>query len=200
MVRFSTSTALYFAAATLLGAVALPVSMDFAATQLSDPAAPRLAQAGASGTAPGTPARATRAKPASIQRGSESLQQRIEGRIKQLHAQLKITPDQEQQWSAFAKVMRANAQTMQSQVDQRQHDLGTMSAVEDLNSYEQITRAHAEALKKLIPEFQALYDAMSPDQQRNADAVFSRYSRQMAARNGPSTPGRATSKSKTPMQ
>ncbi len=192
MVRFSTSTALYLAAATLLSAVALPASMDFAATQLSDPASARLAQAGASAT-PAIHARAARAQRASAQRGADPAE-RVEARIKQLHAQLKITPDQEEQWNAFAQVMRENAQSMQSQIEQRQRNLDTMSAVDDLNSYQEITSAHAEALKKLIPEFQALYDAMSPDQQKNADAVFSRYSRQMTARTGMST---SASKPKT---
>jgi len=199
MARFSTSTAIYFAAATFLGAVILPASLDFAASRLSDPASSSLAQAGSSGTAPSSHARSTRAKPASVQRRAERTD-RVEARIKQLHAQLKITPDQEDQWNAFAKVMRENAKTMQSQAEERQQNLGTMSAMDDLNSYEQITETHAEALKKLIPEFQTLYDAMSPDQQRNADAVFRRYSREMAARETMPTSGHATPKARSQTQ
>ncbi|MGH7124036.1 MAG: Spy/CpxP family protein refolding chaperone [Stellaceae bacterium] len=200
MVRFSTSTALYLAVATLLGGVALPASMDFAATQLSDPALPSLARAPMSAAAPSEIPLATRAKSISVQRGAEP-SDRVEAQIKQLHVRLKITPEQEEQWNVFAQVMRANAQTMQSQIEQRQKDLSSMSAVDALNSYIEITETHAQALKKLIPEFQALYDAMSPDQQKNADMVFSRYSREMAERNGMSAPtGSASQKRKPQMQ
>src|SRR5216684_147633 len=69
---------------------------------------------------------------------------RVEARIKQLHDQLKITAAQEPQWNA----------------------------VDDLRSYEEVAETHVAGLKKLIPAFQALYDTMSPEQKKNADAAF----------------------------
>ena len=186
MVRFSTSSAYYLAAATLLGVVAAPVSMDFAATRLSGSTPEQTAQAASSTTTPSASSRTTKAKRASVQRGAQPTE-RVETRIKQLHAQLKITPDQEDKWNAFAQVMRENAQAMQSQIEQRQQNQQHMSALDDLNSYEQITETHAEGVKKLVPAFQALYDSMSPEQKKNTDMVFSRFSHRMASRNGMSS-------------
>jgi len=200
MVRFFTSTAYYLAAATFLGAVALPVSMDFAATRLSGPAPDQVAQAGSSTTAPSTHTKSTKAKSAAVHR-SVSPTERVEARIKQLHSKLKITPDQEDKWNAFAQVMRENAQAMQSQIEQRVKTQPNMTALDDLNSYEQITETHAEGVKKLVPAFQALYDSMSPEQKKNADMVFARYGRQMAARNGMSrTHATGTTKPQTQTQ
>ena len=187
MIRFSTSTALYLAAATFLGTVALPASMDFAATQLGG-SSPSLAQAGTSTTAPSSAPRSTRANRAAAQRGAQPME-RVEARIKELHAQLKITPEQEDEWNAFTQVMRDNAQAMQSAIEQRRQNQDNMTAMDDLNAYEQITQAHADGVKRLASAFQALYDSMSPEQKKNADTVFSRFSRRMASRTGMSPAG-----------
>jgi len=64
MVHLSTSTALYLAAATLLGAVVLPASLDFAATNFG--ALPSIAQDSASAWTPAIQERDAKAKPASI--------------------------------------------------------------------------------------------------------------------------------------
>jgi periplasmic protein CpxP/Spy len=195
MVRFSASTA-YLAAVTFLGAVALPVSMDLAATQLNAP--DQVAQAGSSTTAPGKAS--THVKHTSVQRGTQPTD-RVETHIKELHSQLKITPDQEDKWNAFAQVMRENAQAMQSQIEQRVKNQQNMNALDDLTSYEQITETHAEGVKRLVPAFQALYDSMSPEQKKNADMVFARYGRQMAAKNGMSrTRANGTTKPQTQTQ
>jgi hypothetical protein len=41
-----------------------------------------------------------------------------------------------------------------------------------MESYEKLSEAHVQHLQKLIPAFQALYDAMPPDQQKVADQAF----------------------------
>jgi hypothetical protein len=200
MVRFSTSTAYYLAAATFLGAVAAPLSMDFAATRLSESTPELIAQAGNSTTTPGTTSRSTRAKHTAVQRNAPPME-RVEARIKQLHDQLKITPEQEDKWNAFGQVMRENAQAMQSQIEQRVKNQQNMNALDDLTSYEQITETHAEGVKRLVPAFQALYDGMSPEQKKNADMVFARYGHQMAAKNGMSrTRANGTTKPQTQTQ
>jgi hypothetical protein len=200
MVRFSTSTAYYLAAATFLGAVATPVSMDFAATRLGGSTPELIAQAGSSTTTPGTTTRSTKAKPTAVQRNAPP-RERVEARIRQLHDQLKITPEQEDKWNAFAQVMRENAQAMESQIEQRVKNQQNMNALDDLTSYEQITETHAEGVKRLVPAFQALYDSMSPEQKKNADMVFARYGRQMAAKNGMSrTRANGTTKPQTQTQ
>jgi predicted small secreted protein len=98
---------------------------------------------------------------------------RVEARIKSLHARLKITSAQEPQWSAVAVEMRENAHDMQQAIEQRQQ-ARSMTAVDDLKAFEAIADTHSQGLERLIPAFQALYDTMSDDQKRNADALFSK--------------------------
>ena len=45
--------------------------------------------------------------------------ERVEARIKELHAQLRITPAEEPQWNEFAQVMRENARDMDQAFMQR---------------------------------------------------------------------------------
>ncbi len=97
---------------------------------------------------------------------------RIEARIKELHAKLKITKDQEEQWKAVTDVMRENAARMEQLVKARAEGAKTMTAVDDLKSYAEIADAHAEGLKKFISAFEALYNGMSDDQKKHADALF----------------------------
>jgi hypothetical protein len=97
---------------------------------------------------------------------------RVEIRIKDLHSQLKITAAQEPQWSEVTKVMRDNANAMQSLVDDRAANAKSMNAVDDLRSYQKISDAHEDGLKKFIPPFEKLYDSMSDAQKKNADAIF----------------------------
>ncbi len=92
--------------------------------------------------------------------------------IKHLHDQLKITPDEESQWGNVAQVMLDNAAAMDSAMKDRAGKVGTMTAVEDLDSYQAIVAAHADGLKKLEAAFAPLYAAMPAAQQKVADAVF----------------------------
>ena len=63
MVHLSTSTALYLATATLLGAVVLPASLDFAATEFGRSEFQSLAEGGTATRPPITQALGARAKP-----------------------------------------------------------------------------------------------------------------------------------------
>lgn len=107
---------------------------------------------------------------------------RIESRISDLHKKLNVTPDQEALWADMAKVMRANGQKMRDSVADRSAKLKTMTAVDDLRSYQMITDEHADGLKRLIPAFEALYAKMTPAQQKNADRVFGEQQRDAAHR------------------
>ena len=42
----------------------------------------------------------------------KNMEERVENHIKQLHAQLQITPAEQPQWDQFAQVMRENARDM----------------------------------------------------------------------------------------
>ncbi|HEX3953104.1 MAG TPA: Spy/CpxP family protein refolding chaperone [Stellaceae bacterium] len=122
--------------------------------------------------APATPAPAAMAPKAAGSATDAGVQARVDARIKQLHAQLRITPTEEPQWTEFAGVMRANAREMDGVIGQRAEKFATMTAVEDMQSYEQLAQAHVDHLQKLIPAFETLYNAMSPQQKQVADQVF----------------------------
>jgi protein CpxP len=98
---------------------------------------------------------------------------RVEARIKSLHERLKITSAEEPQWSRFAQAMRDNAQQMQTAIEQRRQ-ARDMTAVDDLKAHQRVAETHAQALGTLIPAFQALYDSMSDEQKKNADAIFAK--------------------------
>jgi hypothetical protein len=97
---------------------------------------------------------------------------RVEMRINDMHAKLKITPEQEDQWQTVAKVMRDNESAMQPLIEGRKTNARTMTAVDDLHSYEAITEAHVEGIKKFTPAFETLYASMSDVQKKQADALF----------------------------
>ena len=97
---------------------------------------------------------------------------RVEARIKDLHSRLGITSAEEGQWNNVAQVMRDNANTMVSLIQERAGQGSTMTAVEDLKSYAAIAQAHADGVAKFAPAFGALYDSMSDAQKQNADGIF----------------------------
>lgn len=111
-----------------------------------------------------TPSRATAAKAPAVDR--------VEARIKDLHAKLKITPAQEDLWTNVTEVMRDNAKRMDALTKARAEHAKTMTAVEDLTSYGEIAESHADGIKKFTPVFQTLYDSMSDAQKQNADTMF----------------------------
>jgi len=97
---------------------------------------------------------------------------RVELRIKDLHAKLKITPAQEEQWGKVAQAMLDDAKTMDTLTQARIDHAKDMTAVDDLKSYGEIADAHAAGIKKLTPLFTDLYAGMSDAQKKEADTLF----------------------------
>ena len=95
-----------------------------------------------------------------------------EQHINQLHDQLKITPEQEALWNNVAEIMRSNDKKIDALVKERHDKASTMTAVEDLRSYSEVTETHAADIKTFIPAFVRLYDSMSAAQKATADNVF----------------------------
>jgi protein CpxP len=108
---------------------------------------------------------------------------RVEARIKELHAKLNITQAQEDLWTNVTQVMRDNAQTVDALIKVRSENAKTMTAIDDLKSYGNVADAHAEGLKKFIPVFGALYASMSDTQKKNADTIFRSRHHMRAKRN-----------------
>jgi len=120
------------------------------------------------------------AKPAAA--NAEAKTQGVEQRITQLHSELKITADQESKWNDVAQAMRDNAANMEKLVaEKRQQAPQSMTAVDDLKTYQGFAEAHVDGLKKLTSAFSTLYDSMSDQQKKNADQVFANFSRETPA-------------------
>jgi hypothetical protein len=109
-----------------------------------------------------------------------SSEARVEARIKNMHETLKITQNQEEQWAKVAQVMRDNAKSLDALTQSRFDHSKTMTAVEDLKSYAEITDAHADGIKRFTPVFATLYDGMSDAQKKDADSMFRHGGRKMA--------------------
>jgi protein CpxP len=97
---------------------------------------------------------------------------KVEQRITALHAKLQILPAQQVQWDQFANVMRANARTMDETFARRSRTLATQTAVQNMESYADVTASHAKGMQDLLPAFTALYATMPDLQKRAADQVF----------------------------
>jgi periplasmic protein CpxP/Spy len=106
----------------------------------------------------------------------------VEMRIASLHASLAITPGEEADWNGVTKTMRENAAVMEKLVAEKSaKDPVSMSAVDDLMTYEKFARAHVQGLKKLTSSFATLYKTMPDAQKKVADDVFQNFGREKAA-------------------
>ena len=148
------------AIAALMGATMLAGPLTLARADTAADAAIQLAQA----TAPQSRAAAG---------ATETKGETVEQRITDLHTSLKITPDQESKWNGVAQAMRENAANMEKLVAaNRTTAPQSMTAVEDLKSYQKFAQAHVDGLKNLISSFETLYNSMPGPQKKVADEVF----------------------------
>ena len=156
------------------------------AITLALPAA-AIAQTTAPQTAP--PQAAPSSRPGPRASSEATTTERVQRRIDQLRTELQITPAQDAQWSQFAQVMQENAQNMHEALEQRGAQFNSMNAAQDMQSYARLAQVHAEDMQRLSTAFQTLYDAMSPAQQQNADAVFRNRPHRAAATRRRPAPG-----------
>lgn len=106
----------------------------------------------------------------------------VEQRITSLHTALKITPPEEANWTSVAQSMRENAAAMQKlAADDTVKAPQSMTAVEDLKTYEKFAQAHVDGLKNLTSSFETLYNSMPDPQKKVADQVFQSSRHQGAA-------------------
>jgi periplasmic protein CpxP/Spy len=150
----------YLASVAAAALLALPAAGFAQSATTPTPAAPPPPSAAASSPMP------SRAAPGS------DVEQRVEEHIRELHAQLRITPAEKPQWDRFANVMRDNARDMDQQFTMRREQFSTMNALQNMQSYERIADAHAQHLQQLVPAFENLYNAMPESQKRLTDRVF----------------------------
>jgi len=104
---------------------------------------------------------------------TEGKEETVEQRITNLHAALKITPEQEAKWKDVAQDMRENAAAMDKLIaETRATPPQNMTAVADLKMYQKFAQAHVDGLKNLLSHFEAFYAAMPDAQKKIADEVF----------------------------
>jgi protein CpxP len=109
---------------------------------------------------------------------TEEKTETVEQRITNLHAALKITPEQESQWNKVAQAMRDNAANMEKLVvEKRRTGPQNMTAIDDLETYQKFAQAHVDGLKNLTSAFKSLYSTMDDGQKKNADDVFANFGR-----------------------
>lgn len=130
-------------------------------------AAPAFAQAAPTST--GTPA------PDRTQHEHRwSATRHIEGRIAFMKAELKVTPQQEDQWNKVAQVLRDNARETDATMAQLRGQPGQpKSAVDRLTAHGRFAALKAKQTDRLLAAFQPLYQSLSPDQKQAADHLFS---------------------------
>jgi periplasmic protein CpxP/Spy len=142
---------------------------------LAFPAAIALQTTAASAAESGAPAPGAVAesrKPAASAPAAGPIMARVEERITTLHAQLQITAAEEPLWQQFTQVMRENAENMEQNAADRATKFGALNAVENMKSYAKIAIEHGQNVQRLVTAFESVYNAMSPEQKKKADAVF----------------------------
>ena len=148
------------AIAALMGATMLATPLSAARADTAGNAVIQLAQTASPKSATGAAA-------------TETKGETVEQRITELHAALKITPDQEAKWKDVAQDMRENAAAMDKLIaETRTTPPQNMSAVADLKMYQKFAQTHVDALKNLLSHFEGLYAAMPDAQKKIADEVF----------------------------
>jgi hypothetical protein len=111
-------------------------------------------------------------------------QAQVEQRITSLHSRLHITAAEEPDWQAFTAVMKQNAAEQAAAMNAREQKFASMNAVQDLQSFADVTQQQAQAISKLVGPFQTLYAAFSPEQKQTADEIFHNYTARAAQRHG----------------
>jgi LTXXQ motif family protein len=104
----------------------------------------------------------------------KALQTKVEAHITALHKELGITAAEEPQWTQFAQVMMDNAARMNQAFEARHAQVDTMTAVDNMNSFAQLSEVNATNTQALAGAFATLYQSFPAAQQKVADAVFRR--------------------------
>ncbi len=150
-IRESSASGLVTVVCLVLGSGGFLLSMTFAPARAED-----------------VPAATSQGHPAAPQAQRAGIDQLIQ----HLHDSLKITQSQELLWQPVAKVMRENAATLSALAKTRAEHADTANAIDDLRSYVEISEAHADGTRRLLPAFEALYNSMSNEQKQKTDLEF----------------------------
>lgn len=109
-------------------------------------------------------------------------------RIDALHRRLRITPEEQPLWDAFAATMLRDALDSEARFRAGQA-AGGLGAADGMEARARTVDAHAAMLHHLSDSFRPLYEAMSPEQRLAADQVFRQAQRQELRRGRETTRG-----------
>jgi hypothetical protein len=105
--------------------------------------------------------------------------ERVEARLAYARTALKITPEQEAQWNAFAEVSRRHAKAADERIkafrEQRAQQEGPRerpNAVQRLERRQQMLATQAQRLSEVIAAAKPLYAVLSPEQKATADELL----------------------------
>jgi hypothetical protein len=105
--------------------------------------------------------------------------ERIDARLAYMKTALKITPAQEQQWSAVEAVVRKQTAAMDAQIQQRRaqpRDANALrpDAIARLEQRQQMMSRAAAGLDELLTAAKPLYASFNADQKKVADEMLNR--------------------------
>jgi LTXXQ motif family protein len=103
----------------------------------------------------------------------------IEGQIAFYKAELHITDAQTAQWNAFADALRASAKPLETAYAAMMPGGGLPPVAEQLAKRRQLLAAELDSLQSIEPAARTLYDALSPEQKKLADAMLADHLRRM---------------------
>ena len=96
----------------------------------------------------------------------------VEGRLAYAKTLLGITADQATAWKAYEDASRANVQSLQAAHEARLAAERVGSPIDRMNAQTDEMQSQLDAMKALQPPTEALYKALTPDQQERAEVVL----------------------------
>jgi Cache 3/Cache 2 fusion domain/LTXXQ motif family protein len=100
------------------------------------------------------------------------LDARVEGRLAYAKAFLGITDSEVAAWKAYEDVSRANVRSLEAAQRAMIDAERTGSAIDRMHAQTAMMQAQLDARKALLPATEALYKALTPEQQERADALL----------------------------
>jgi len=97
---------------------------------------------------------------------------RVEGRLAYAKAFLGITDSEVAAWKAYEDVSRANVRSLEAAQRAMIDAERTGSAIDRMHAQTAMMQAQLDARKALLPATEALYKALTPEQQERADALL----------------------------
>jgi hypothetical protein len=103
----------------------------------------------------------------------DDLKAKVEGQLAYAKTLLGITDSEAAAWKAYEDVSRANVQSMRAAHQAMVNAERLGSVIDRMHAQTGMVQAQLDAMKALHPATEALYKALTPEQQKRADVVLS---------------------------